>query len=101
MSDPNPVINETHDGAPVDPNTIMAERRAKLARLREQGVAYPNDCQPAHRAHDLATHHGFKTREQLQADRANATYIGEQLSAASVSVPAAAPPPSPICAVMS
>ena len=76
MSDPNPVINEAHDGAPVDPNTIIAERRAKLARLREQGVAYPNDCQPAHRAHELATHHGLKTREQLQADRVLVSVAG-------------------------
>ena len=29
-----------------DENSIMAERRAKLAALREQGVAYPNDFRP-------------------------------------------------------
>ena len=26
-----------------DENHIIAERRAKLAKLREEGVAYPND----------------------------------------------------------
>jgi lysyl-tRNA synthetase class 2 len=60
----------------LDENTIIAERRAKLARLREQGVAYPNDFRPAHRASDLAAHHGFKTREQLEADRVSVSVAG-------------------------
>ena len=29
--------------APPDENQIIAERRAKLGRLREQGNAFPND----------------------------------------------------------
>ena len=29
--------------ADTDENHIIAERRAKLAKLREEGVAYPND----------------------------------------------------------
>ena len=32
--------------APADENFLIAERRAKLARLREQGVAFPNDFRP-------------------------------------------------------
>jgi lysyl-tRNA synthetase class 2 len=39
--------------APVDENTIIAERRAKLAALRTQGVAFPNDFRPQHNAADL------------------------------------------------
>lgn len=30
----------------VDENSIIAERRAKLARLREAGPAFPNDFKP-------------------------------------------------------
>ena len=67
------------DGAeplPLDENAIIAERRAKLTRLRGQGVAFPNDFVPAHRAADLATHHGFKTRDDLQADRIQVSVAG-------------------------
>lgn len=59
-----------------DDNAIIAERRAKLARLREDGVAYPNDFSPSHRAAAIAEHYGFKTREQLEAERVVVTLAG-------------------------
>jgi lysyl-tRNA synthetase class 2 len=60
---------EPHAPLPAhEDNAIVAERRAKLARLREQGVAFPNDFRPAHRAAALHQHYGFKTREQLEAE---------------------------------
>ena len=31
-----------------DENSIIAERRAKLAAIRTQGVAFPNDFRPQH-----------------------------------------------------
>jgi lysyl-tRNA synthetase class 2 len=37
----------------LDDNHIIAERREKLASLRQQGVAFPNDFVPAHRAEAL------------------------------------------------
>ena len=80
MSEHNPsetgVQSATGTDQPVDENTIIAERRTKLTRLREQGVAFPNDFRPAHRAADLATHHGFKTREALQGDRVTVSVAG-------------------------
>ena len=76
MTDPTPPTPDTQDTPPVDENTIIAERRAKLGRLREQGVVFPNNFQPAHRATDLAEHHGFKTREQLQADQIRVSVAG-------------------------
>ena len=36
-----------------DENSIMAERRAKLAALRQEGIAYPNDFHPTHKAASL------------------------------------------------
>jgi len=59
-----------------DDNAIIAERRAKLARLREGGTAYPNDFRPSHRAAAIAEHFGFKTREQLEAERVAVTLAG-------------------------
>jgi lysyl-tRNA synthetase class 2 len=37
----------------VDENHLIAERRGKLARLRTEGVAYPNDFQPDHKSDAL------------------------------------------------
>jgi len=50
-----------------DENSIIAERRAKLATLREQGIAFPNDFKPQHKAADLHEQHGQAEREYLEA----------------------------------
>jgi lysyl-tRNA synthetase class 2 len=39
--------------APIDENHLIAERRAKLAALRTQGIAFPNDFRRADYAQDL------------------------------------------------
>ncbi|MBD8627459.1 lysine--tRNA ligase [Oxalobacteraceae sp. CFBP 8753] len=51
-----------------DENKIMAERRVKLAAIREKGVAFPNDFVPQHKAADLVQAYGEKTREELEAE---------------------------------
>lgn len=51
-----------------DENKIMAERRAKLAAIREKGIAFPNDFVPQDKAADLVATHGGKTREELEAE---------------------------------
>jgi lysyl-tRNA synthetase class 2 len=51
------------EAPPVDENQIMAERRAKLARLRAEGVAYPNDFVPRHRAARLLADYASRSRE--------------------------------------
>ena len=55
--------------APQDENQIVAERRAKLGRLREKGQAFPNDFRREHLAAELHAAHGGKTKEQLEADK--------------------------------
>ena len=37
----------------IDENHLIAERRAKLAALRAQGIAFPNDFRRADHAGDL------------------------------------------------
>jgi lysyl-tRNA synthetase, class II len=54
-------------GAPTDENQIIAERRAKLARLRQAGPAFPNDIKRTHHAADLARAHGALDRDALAA----------------------------------
>ena len=41
--------------APVDENHLIAERRAKLERLRERGPAFPNDFRRDAAADELHT----------------------------------------------
>jgi lysyl-tRNA synthetase class 2 len=53
--------------APADENQIIAERRAKLARLRDKGQAFPNDFRREQLAADLHAAHGTATKEELEA----------------------------------
>ena len=55
--------------APQDENQIVAERRAKLAKLREGGQAFPNDFRRTHLASQLHAAHGPKTKEQLEGEK--------------------------------
>lgn len=57
-----------NDGTPpVDENAIIAERRAKLAAIREKGVAFPNDFRPQHKAADLHEKYDALDNEALEA----------------------------------
>jgi lysyl-tRNA synthetase class 2 len=49
-----------------DENHIIAERRAKLARLREKGVAYPNDFVRTDLFGDLRVKYGNTPEEELE-----------------------------------
>jgi lysyl-tRNA synthetase class 2 len=59
-----------HDATPVDENRLIAERRAKLAELRRQGGAFPNDFRRTDEA-------GALQAEYADADR----WTGEALDA--------------------
>ncbi len=50
-----------------DENHLIAERRAKLAKLRERGNAFPNDFRRDARAADILTAYGAKSAEALDA----------------------------------
>ena len=62
--------NSMNDPTHTDENHLIAERRAKLAALREQGIAFPNDFRRADFAGDLQD-------EFIDAD----TWTGEALEA--------------------
>lgn len=51
---------------PQDENKLIAERREKLAAIRKQGVAFPNDFKPKHRAAELLRLHGDQSNEELE-----------------------------------
>ncbi len=50
---------------PQDENKLIAERRAKLAEMREQGQAFPNSFRPDSKAQDLQNTYGEKSKEEL------------------------------------
>ncbi len=62
MTDQQPTQPEA---AIIDENHIIAERREKLAALRSQGVAFPNDFVPTHLAIDLHQAYGELSKEAL------------------------------------
>lgn len=79
-------MSQTPPAAPAQPhvpaadeNQLIAERREKLAALRAQGVAYPNDFKP--RDHALALHraHETKTNEELEAHPVTACIGGRMM----------------------
>ncbi|HUP28991.1 MAG TPA: lysine--tRNA ligase [Usitatibacter sp.] len=65
--------------APQDENQIIAERRAKLGRLREQGNAFPNDFRRGDLAADLHREFDDKTKEQLEKEKPAAVIAGRML----------------------
>ena len=50
-----------------DDNALIAERRGKLAALRQQGIAFPNDFRRAHYAGDLQAEFADKERWTTEA----------------------------------
>ncbi len=59
-------MSESPKNAPeVDENKIIAERRAKLAALRENGHSYPNTFRREHNAEALHLAHDAKSKEAL------------------------------------
>jgi lysyl-tRNA synthetase class 2 len=56
-----------HTHPPRDENQIIAERREKLAKLRAEGVAFPNDFLRENTAEKLDELYGGKSREELEA----------------------------------
>jgi lysyl-tRNA synthetase class 2 len=49
-----------------DDNQLIAERREKLAAIRKQGVAFPNDFKPKDHALELARKYGSLENEALE-----------------------------------
>jgi len=74
----DPAAQSTADEplAPQDENKIIAERRAKLAKLREEGVAYPNDFARDQMAQKLDLSYSEVPAEELEARQIKATVAG-------------------------
>jgi lysyl-tRNA synthetase class 2 len=64
---------------PQDENQIFAERRGKLARLREAGQAFPNDFRRRDLSNELHAAHAEKTKESLEAEKPLAAVAGRMM----------------------
>lgn len=62
-----------------DENSIIAERRGKLAALREAGIAFPNDFRPQHQAAALAVEYGEVERELLESQAVQVVVAGRMM----------------------
>ncbi len=62
-----------------DENHILAERRAKLAAIRAQGVAFPNDFDRKHMAGDLHAEFGEKSHDELEAMQIHVAVAGRMM----------------------
>jgi lysyl-tRNA synthetase class 2 len=59
-----------------DENHLIGERRAKLAKIREHGIAFPNDYRRNALAGDLLTAYGEKSGEALDASQVRVSVAG-------------------------
>jgi lysyl-tRNA synthetase class 2 len=75
MSDRNSTKAESWQ----DESQIIAERRAKLKALREQGVAFPNDFRREHFAAELHEQYGSLTREDLESQPIKVAVAGRMM----------------------
>jgi lysyl-tRNA synthetase class 2 len=64
---------------PQDENRLIEERRAKLAKLRETGVAFPNDFRRTHLMGELAREFGALDKPALEARNAVVAVAGRMM----------------------
>ncbi|MDO8263940.1 MAG: lysine--tRNA ligase [Gallionella sp.] len=62
-----------------DHNQIIAERRAKLAALRKEGVAFPNDFERKNLSADLHSAYGEMSHDELDAAHVHVAVAGRMM----------------------
>ena len=60
-------------------NSIIAERRGKLAAMRTRGVAFPNDFRPQHKASELHAAYDEFDNEKLEANPVQVSVAGRMM----------------------
>jgi len=70
LTTPTPALDENH---------LIAERRGKLAKLREDGIAYPNDFTPDATAAQLHHSYGAQDKDSLAALGVRAKVAGRMM----------------------
>ena len=60
-------------------NDLITERREKLAAIRKQGIAFPNDFKPTHHALALLRKHGGQPNEELELQAVKVALAGRMM----------------------
>ncbi len=63
-----------------DENRLIAERRAKLAALREKGIAFPSDFRRNVMAGELQAEYENKSKEELEAEPVRVKVAGRMMA---------------------
>ena len=58
-------MSEENQAEPQDENKLIAERRAKLAAIRENGIAFPNDFRRNVVAGELHAKYGATSKDAI------------------------------------
>ncbi len=72
-------MSEQEQNPPQDTNQIIEERRAKLAALREAGIAFPNDFRRNNLASDLHKKYGNQSNDTLEKDPISVEVAGRMI----------------------
>ena len=72
-------MSEQEHNPPQDTNQIIEERRAKLAALREAGIAFPNDFRRNNLASDLHKNYDNQSNETLEKDPVSVEVAGRMI----------------------
>ena len=73
-------MSDTNEVPLIDENEQIAQRRAKLAELREQGIAYPNDFRRNVVAGELHAEYSEKSVEELEAQLVRVSVAGRMMT---------------------
>ena len=73
------VPNSDEQNQAPDENHIIAERREKLAKLRQSGIPFPNDFIPTHLAADLHDHYDGLSKEELASKKIGVKVAGRMV----------------------
>ncbi|HEY6512510.1 MAG TPA: lysine--tRNA ligase [Burkholderiaceae bacterium] len=71
--------DRTGNGSGGDDNSLIAERREKLALLRRAGPAFPNDFKPRHHAAELQQRYADVPNEELETQAIAVTVAGRMM----------------------
>jgi lysyl-tRNA synthetase class 2 len=71
---------QTHDSAEIPEHDLFAQRQAKLAALRQEGVAFPNDFRRDALADELLQVYSEYTAEQLETESVPVKIAGRILT---------------------
>lgn len=69
----------TENGEEIDLQGELQVRREKLAQIRQEGIAFPNDFRPEHRADDLQEKYGQLEKEALDAEQVEVSVAGRMM----------------------